>query len=116
MKYKHFPALFFKHFIQPTPPINAKLKSLHGVLKGQLPHNMVPSHCGLPPFENFKIPPSYMVPHPICSSMPDSKPDHQVIQCPTANFGPILSGTITYPILIAVFDTYSIRRLLRALA
>ena len=37
MKYKHFLAPFFKHFIQPSPPTIAKLKSLHGILKGQLP-------------------------------------------------------------------------------
>ena len=37
MKYKHFPALFFKHFIEPSSPKIAKLKSLHGVLRSQLP-------------------------------------------------------------------------------
>ena len=36
MKYKHFHTLFFNHFIQPSPPTIAKLKSLHGVLRGQL--------------------------------------------------------------------------------
>ena len=36
MKYKYFPTQFFNHFIQPSPTI-AKLKSLHGVLRGQLP-------------------------------------------------------------------------------
>ena len=36
MKYKHFPAPSFNHLIQPTPRI-AKLKSLNGVLRGQLP-------------------------------------------------------------------------------
>ena len=29
MKYKLFPAPFFNHFIQPSPPPIAKLKSLH---------------------------------------------------------------------------------------
>ena len=29
MKYKLFPAPFFKHFIQPSPPPIAKLKSLN---------------------------------------------------------------------------------------
>ena len=38
MKYKHFPAPFFNHFIQPSLPAIAKLKSLHGVVRGQLPH------------------------------------------------------------------------------
>ena len=37
MKYKHFPFLFFKHFIQPSPATIAKLKSLHGILWDQLP-------------------------------------------------------------------------------
>ena len=36
MKYKHFPALFFNHIIQPSSPTIAKLNSLHGVLRGQL--------------------------------------------------------------------------------
>ena len=37
MKYKHFPDPFFNHFIQPILPTIAKLKSLNGVLRGQLP-------------------------------------------------------------------------------
>ena len=37
MKYKHFPGPFFNHFIQPSPPTIVQLKSLHGVLRGQLP-------------------------------------------------------------------------------
>ena len=37
MKYKLFPAQFFNHFIQFNPPPIAKLKSLHGILRGQLP-------------------------------------------------------------------------------
>ena len=37
MKYKYFPAPFLKYFIQTSPPAIAKLKSLHGVLRGQLP-------------------------------------------------------------------------------
>ena len=36
-KYKLLPAPFFNHFIQPSPSTVAKLKSLHGVLKGQVP-------------------------------------------------------------------------------
>ena len=36
MKYKHFTAPFFNPFIQPSLPTIAKLKSLHGVLRGQL--------------------------------------------------------------------------------
>ena len=36
MKYKIFPTPFFNHFIQPNPPRIVKLKSLHGVLRGQL--------------------------------------------------------------------------------
>ena len=35
MKYKHFLGLFFNHFIQPSCPTIAKVKSLHGVLRGQ---------------------------------------------------------------------------------
>ena len=56
MKYKHFPAPFFSHFIQLSPTI-AKLKSLHGVLRG-------PFAACPPPFGNFKSPLS----QPICSS------------------------------------------------
>ena len=36
MKYKHSPAPFFNHFIPPSPPTVAKLKSLHCVFRGQL--------------------------------------------------------------------------------
>ena len=35
MKYESFPALFFNHFISPSPLTIAKLKSLDGVLSGQ---------------------------------------------------------------------------------
>ena len=63
MKYKHFPARFFNHFIQPSPLRLAKLKSLNCVLRGQLP----PQKLTYPivaclPFDNFKIP------QPMCSS------------------------------------------------
>ena len=34
------------------------------------------------------------------------KPVHQAIHCPTANFGPLLTGSITNPMLITVFGTY----------
>ena len=37
MKYKLFLAPFFNHFIQPDPLPIGKLKSLHGVLRDQLP-------------------------------------------------------------------------------
>ena len=37
MKHELFPAPFFNHFIQPSPTPIAKLKSLHGILRGQLP-------------------------------------------------------------------------------
>ena len=43
MKHTLFPAPFFNHFIQPSPPPIAKLKSLHGVLR-----KMVPFFCSLP--------------------------------------------------------------------
>ena len=37
MKFKLFPAPFFNDLFQPSSPPIAKLKSLHGVLRGQLP-------------------------------------------------------------------------------
>ena len=37
MKYKLFPAPFLKRFIQPSLPPITKLKSLHGVSRGELP-------------------------------------------------------------------------------
>ena len=42
MKYKHFPGPFFKRFIKPRSPTISKLNSLHGVLRGQLPHKIGP--------------------------------------------------------------------------
>ena len=37
---------------------------------------------------------------------PLGKPDHQALQCPTANFGPLLKGSVTNQMLITVFDIY----------
>ena len=121
MKYKHFLVPFFNHFIQCSPPTMAKLKSLHGVLQGQLPPQKW-SHpfMAYPLFDNFKIHPPFQ---PICSSksykngnydiqgfplLLDSsgKPNHQAIHCSTANFGPLSRGSVTNPILITVFETY----------
>ena len=64
MNYKLFLALFFNHFIQPSPPPIAKLKSLHDVLRGQLPPQKW-SHpfVACPSHDNSKSPPS----QPICS-------------------------------------------------
>ena len=72
MNYKHFPAPFFNHFIHSSPPTIAKLKSLHGVLKGQL-YPLKWSHPlwftpPAPSFDNFKIPPPsnlFALPSPI---------------------------------------------------
>ena len=54
-----FPALFFNHFIQPSPPPIVKLKSLHCVSRGHLPsqkcsHLFVVCH----PYDAFKISPN----------------------------------------------------------
>ena len=63
MKYKHFSATFFNHFIQPNPPTIAKLKSLHGVLRGKLsPEKLSHPFMAWPPFDNFEIlHPDYML-------------------------------------------------------
>ena len=37
---------------------------------------------------------------------PLGKPDQQAIHSPTANFGPLSTGSVTNPMLITVFDTY----------
>ena len=37
---------------------------------------------------------------------PSGKHDQQAILCPIANFGPLLRGSVTNPMLITVFDTY----------
>ena len=60
MKHNHFPSLFFNHFIQPSHPTIAKLKSLHGVLRGQLPHKNDPI-------------PLWLAPHLITSKSPHNK-------------------------------------------
>ena len=65
MKYKPFPAPFFNHFIQPRPPPIAKLKSLDGILRGQLCHKNGPIPLWFAPYMiTSKSPP----PQPICSS------------------------------------------------
>ena len=63
MKYKHFPTSFFNHFNQHSPPATVKLKSLHGVLRAQLPPEKW-SHpfVAYTPIDNFKIlTPTYML-------------------------------------------------------
>ena len=47
MKYKH--SLFFNHFIQPSPLTIVKLKSSHGFLRVNFPHNNGPIHLWLAP-------------------------------------------------------------------
>ena len=42
------------------------------------------------------------------------KPVHQAIHYPTANFGPLLRGSVANPILITSFDTYMSARSLGA--
>ena len=37
---------------------------------------------------------------------PLGKPGHKAIHWPTANFGPLLRGSLTNPMLITVFDAY----------
>ena len=49
MKYKHLPAPFFNHFIQPRPPTVSKLKSLHVVLGVSFPHKDGPIILWLDP-------------------------------------------------------------------
>ena len=49
MKYKLFLASFFNHFIQPSSPPTAKLKSLHGILRYQRPHKNGPITLWLAP-------------------------------------------------------------------
>ena len=90
------------------------------------PIKMVPS---LPPYDNFKIFPqlvcssksykykkydktTYRVspPPPLLLDDSPSKPDHQAIHCPKANFKPLPRGSITNPMLITMFDTYFILR------
>ena len=71
-----------------------------------------------PPYDDFKI-----FPQPTCSSkshkydnydktiykvllVPPGKPVHQANHYPTANFRPLLRGSVPNPILITAFDTY----------
>ena len=39
-----------------------------------------------------------------------AKPVHQATHCPTTNFEPLLRGSVTNPMLITAFDTYSTPR------
>ena len=56
MKYKLFPAPFFNHFVQPSPAPICQIKTVNGVLRGQLPPQKW-SHpfVARTPFDNFKI-------------------------------------------------------------
>ena len=113
MQLNHFPSLFFNHFIQPSYPTIAKLKSLHGVLRGQLPHKNDPIPLCLAPhlitskslhnkIQKFQPPQDKIQSLPQLLD-PQGKPDHH---CPTANFEFLSTGSITNSILITVFDTY----------
>ena len=59
MQYKSFPAPFFNHFIQPSPPPIAKLKSLHGVSSGQRPHKNSPIPLWVAPHMVTEISPKF---------------------------------------------------------
>ena len=71
MKYKHFPAPFFKRLIEPRSPTIAKLNSLHGVSRGQLPHKIGPISLWFAPppppphFITSKSSNPYALPNPI---------------------------------------------------
>ena len=139
-KYHHYfnlpilvTSLFFSwliHFIQPSPPTVAKLKSLHLVLRGQLPpqkwsHPLV----ACPPLRTSKSP------QPICQYILPSTANmttiirqntkfHPNARSPRQtwspgyslpdNFGPLSRGSVTNPILITVFDTHLTLRSLGA--
>ena len=95
MKYKHFSVPFLNHFIQPSLPTIAKLKSY------KLKYYKYDNHDE----RKYKVSP-YWSPRPTWSPL--------TINCPTANFGQLLRGSITNSILITVFDTYLAPRSRRA--
>ena len=110
MKYKRFPAPFFNHFIQLSSPTIAKLKSLHGVMKDQLPplkwsHPFATYH----PLDNFKIPSNpYALPSPINMTIMIRKNTNfpPAARFPRQTWSLLSRGSLTNPILITVFDTY----------
>ena len=122
---KPFRAPFFSHFIQPSPLPIVKLKSLHGVSKGQLPHKNGPIYLWLATHTmTLKFPPTYMLfqvseirklwlyniqSFPLLL-VPTGKPDHQAIHCPTANYGPLYRISVINPMLITAHDAYLIVR------
>ena len=67
MKNNHFPAPSFNHFIQPSPPTIVKLKSLHGILRGQRPQKNSPNPLWLGPhlITSKSSPNLYALPTPI---------------------------------------------------
>ena len=107
---KPFFAPFLKHFIQPSPPPIAKLKSLHGLSRGQIslqPICSSKSHkCDKYDKTTYKISPYCQFP----------QPDHQAIHCPVTNFGPLVRGSVTNLILITAFDAYLTPRSLGAMS
>ena len=105
--------------MQPNPPLIPKLKSLHGVSRGQLPHGSIPLWL-VPHIMTLKsLPNLYALPGPTNMTtmirqhtkfplllVLSGKPDHEAIHCPTANVGRLSSGSVTNPMLITVFDAY----------
>ena len=47
---------------------------------------------------------------PPTARSPKAKPDHEAIHYHTANFEPLLRGSVIDPLLITVFDSYLIPR------
>ena len=120
MKYKHFLALFFNHFIQPSLPTIAKLKSLHGAWRGRFPplkwfHPFVA--CPSPHLITSKSPlhKLYALTNPINitamirqnTKLPPTARSPRQTWSPenslhTSNFGPLSRRSVTNPILITV--------------
>ena len=104
------------------PPPTAKLKYLHGVLRGQLPPiKNGPMTLWLAHFTlTLKSPPNlHALPSPIniatiitqstkflSTAISPAKPAYQSIYCTIANFGPPSTASIANPMFTTAFDTY----------
>ena len=99
---------------------NCQIKISAWCLEGSTPPNKNVPFVACPPYDGFKILPNLYAPPSLINMttmkrqhknfllllVPPDKPVHQAIHYPTANFGPLLRGSITNPMLITVFDTY----------
>ena len=117
MKYETFSCPISDPFHQTQSSSNCQIRIFTWCLKRSTPaHKNGPIPLWLAPhMMTLKSPFNlYALPSPIKmtamirqhTKLRPPQPDHQTIHCPMANFGPLVRGSVTNPMLITAFDAY----------